>query len=84
VDTNCRYDFKDDTTKGDELTPIAVALVFELEIHKPPPGEEGQFSSRATWFPPRAKVPKIRTLEERRAILGTYIITSMSVCFDTN
>lgn len=56
---------------------IAVSLICELEIHKPPPGEEGQFSSRATWFPPRARVPQIRTLEERRAILGTYIITSM-------
>lgn len=56
---------------------IAVSLVCELEIHKPPPGEEGQFGSRVTSFPPRPLVPHIRTLEERRAILGTYIITSM-------
>ncbi|QDS72293.1 hypothetical protein FKW77_006920 [Venturia effusa] len=58
-------------------TQIAVSLMCELEIHKPPPGQDGLASSRVTWFPPRARVPQIRTLEERRAILGTYIITSM-------
>jgi hypothetical protein len=60
-------------------TQLAVALVFELGIHREPPGDEGQFCSKSTWFPLRLPEPQMRTVEERRAVLGTFIVTSMRV-----
>jgi hypothetical protein len=58
-------------------TQLAVALVFELEIHRAGSGEVGQISSKADWNPPRTLVGPTRSMEERRAILGVFIVSSM-------
>ena len=60
-------------------TQLAVALVFELGIHRDPPGDVGQFCSKSAWFPPRLPVPQMRTMEERRAILWASLVISMQV-----
>lgn len=60
-------------------TQLAVALVFELAIHRDPSGDVGQFNSKSAWYPPRLPVQHPRTMEERRAVLATFLVTSMRV-----
>jgi hypothetical protein len=54
-----------------------VALVFELGIHKPSLRDEGQLNAKYSWLPPRWPAPHIRTSEERRAVLGVFLLASM-------
>jgi hypothetical protein len=58
-------------------TSMAVALVFELGIHRNGCAEVGQMSAKADWMPPVSLQGPTRTLEERRAVLGVYIVSSM-------
>ena len=60
---------------------LAVALVFELGIDKVPRAESDkrQLPARVYGYSPRQQASQARTMEERRAILGVYIITSMCV-----
>jgi hypothetical protein len=79
-----------DTTQGSTITrstnhilvmwtQLAIALIFELGIHKACSGDAGQISSQADWNPPRPLMGTTRSIEERRAILGVFIISSMRV-----
>ncbi|KAH8895487.1 HET-domain-containing protein [Thozetella sp. PMI_491] len=56
---------------------LAVALVFELGIHIHIPGEEGQLTGRWANLPTRPTKSHVRTMEERRAVIGTFLVTSM-------
>jgi hypothetical protein len=61
-------------------TQVAVALVFELGIHRAGSRDVGRFPAKAN-FPPDNPSGPIRSMEERRAILGVFIISSMQVVF---
>jgi hypothetical protein len=58
-------------------TQLAVALAFELGIHKAGSGDVGQISSNADWNHPRSLIGPTRSIEERRAILGVFVVSSM-------
>jgi hypothetical protein len=60
-------------------TQLAIALTFELGIHKACTGDAGQISSQAEWNPPRSLMCTTRSIEERQTILGVFIISSMRV-----
>src|SRR5277367_6768263 len=61
-------------------TQVAVALVFELGIHRAGSRDVGRFSAKAN-FPPDPPEGPIRSMEERRAILAVFIVSSMQVVF---
>jgi len=58
-------------------TQLAVAIVFELGIHKPSKRDEGQLNPKYSWLPPRWPESHTRTSEERRAVIGVFLLTSM-------
>lgn len=59
---------------------LAVVMVWDLELQASPPDS-------LPAFPPAIHIPGVpqlptrreRTMEERRAVLGTFVITSVSV-----
>lgn len=60
------------------FTQLATSLVFEVGLNKPLP-EDPQVSLCIN-SQNHPKSPTVRTMEERRAVLGCFLITSMSVC----
>jgi hypothetical protein len=58
---------------------LMVGLVLELGISRAPALDKPEFYYSFRWFPPRLTEQSIRSMEERRAVLGTFIITSMQV-----
>ena len=60
-------------------TQLAVALVFELGIHRASSDEVGLISSKADWSPPSTLTGPTRNIEERRAVIGVFIASSMRV-----
>lgn len=60
-------------------TQMVLALVFELGIHKGSQGDTVQHISKIPWFTTSAPVSQVRTIEERRAVLGAFVLASMQV-----
>lgn len=60
-------------------TQLAVALLFELGILRASSQEWSQFSSKVDWFPFRTPGGPTKSLEERRAALAVFMISSMRV-----
>lgn len=67
-------------------TQLAIAMAYQLGLHRAPrqlpgdgqpPAEEGQLLNKADWVPGYPPVHETRSMEERRAIVSLYIITSM-------
>jgi len=61
-------------------TQVAVALVFELGIYRAGSRDKRQYSAKVN-FPLDPSADPIRSMEERRAILGVFIVSSMQVVF---
>ena len=57
------------------FTQLATSIVFELALNKPLPKETKALFCISTQKYPRP--PTVRTMEERRAVLGCFLITSM-------
>ena len=64
-----------------QATQLAMALVGNLGLNKPPPKEPAQvmLSLNARGCPTRPFTPTVRTMEERRAILGCFLLGSVYV-----
>lgn len=61
---------------------LAVSIVWDLGLHMPPPERPATFSMDTNALGlSHGPSGKERTIEEQRAVLGTFVITSMSVCF---
>ncbi|KAK7218925.1 hypothetical protein V2G26_006928 [Clonostachys chloroleuca] len=58
-------------------TQVAIALVLELGIHRLPPKEDRLYN-RVFLYIPQKSEPMTRTKEERRALLGTFIVSSIA------
>ena len=57
------------------FTQLATSIVFELALNKPLPKDTHTLLCISTQKYPKS--PTVRTMEERRAVLGCFLITSM-------
>ena len=57
------------------FTQLATSIVFELALNKPLPKDTQLSLCISTQKYPKS--PTARTIEERRAVLGCFLITSM-------
>jgi hypothetical protein len=56
------------------FTQLAISLVFDLNLNRP---ISGQASTLYMTMYDYKEPPRLRTLEERRAVLGTFLLSSM-------
>lgn len=59
-------------------TQLAVALVFELGIHRSAPRDAGKPSSKVDCAQPGIpEASPTQSMEERRALLGMFVVSTM-------
>jgi len=59
---------------------LVVSLIWDLGLHMPPPEHPPNFPPGVNAMSPRQQSPKgERTIEDKRAVLGAFVITSMCV-----
>lgn len=60
---------------------LAVALVWDLGLQMPPAEHPTRFPPVQVAYVAQQSIGKERTIEEKRAVLGAFVITSMSVFY---
>ncbi|KAK9235751.1 Zn(II)2Cys6 transcription factor [Lipomyces kononenkoae] len=62
-------------------TQLATSLVFELGLNNPPRNDTALTCYDVLQCEPASSTPTVRTMEERRAVLGCFLITSIISSF---